>query len=334
MNAAIDRGDIGPQTLPNALDRLNPSTDDSIPPIPAIRTLASHAGQSSRIENATIKLVIDEIEHLLSHDRFAVHHLAAAATIPLANRSPDGAATLAKRLVSDLDREERTRRYLVALEFLATTEPTALEQHLGEIVNYLGDTRAPVSCHAAGIVLALSQQSPGTVIEFLPMLLRTLEDKPHKEAHKIENSNIDVRDLEQDRRFGYELRRITIARAVAAVAEEKPDSTVEVVLANNATKTLVGLFEDTQPRVRAAAVSIAAYVAEQKPEPFVESVDTLQRLCEDDSQIVRAGAIFTLQAIGTEETINELKSVRQTEPVDELQALIEAAIENEDDMHE
>lgn len=318
MIAAADGETPDARTLVELLDEIEPSTDRSVPSIPAIRTLAV----GGEFNEGTTGRAIEEILVLLGHDRSPIQRIAAVAAVVLVEREPIATDRLVSRLVGMLEEIAFERRALEALEHVATVAPTAVGTSLDPVVEYLDHPRDGVSRRAAGIALAVAQGSPGTVLEDLPELLSALSKtvEPDEPAPSTFEGT-DVASLQRDSRIDRVASRLILARTVAEVTRQRPDAAAEVVLESGANNNLRTLFDDDHPRIRAAATGLAAHVAERDRDPFEPAVPTLVELLSDDHEVVRAGAVWTLRALEDPRGLEALERTSREDPSGEVRAL-------------
>lgn len=318
MIAAADRDHPDAGTLVELIDDVAPSTDRSIPAIPGIRTLAVEDNP----DDETVDRVIGEVVGLLGHDRSPVHRLATAAAVVLVEREPAAADRLVERLMGMLETEASQFRGLEALEEVATVAPMAVGDRLGPVVDRLEKPRDGVARHAAGTVLAVAGDTPGRLVDELPALLSMLAAVPESEDRDpkaFEGS--DVGTLQRQSRIERVASRLLVARTVAEVARHRPDAAAEAVIESGADDHLRSLFEDDQPRIRAAATGLASHVAEREPAAFEPAVPTLVDLLSDDHEVVRAGAVWTLRALDDPRGREGIERVSREDPSEEIRQL-------------
>ncbi|WP_276256281.1 HEAT repeat domain-containing protein [Halomontanus rarus] len=334
MIAAADRDESSVETLVELLDELEPSTDRSIPPLRGIRTLAI---DEDDLEDDTIDRVIEEVHRLLEHDRTPVHRLAAVAAVVLVDRKPEAASPLLDRLVSLLEEEAHERRALETIEHVSTATPTAVEEHFSIVVEYLDHSRDAVPRHVAGILLSLALDSSDAPLEAFPRLLSSLAESFEStgDATSMTRSGTDVQSLERDSRAENLAARMILARAVAEVARDRPEAVADAVVESGTCDVVVSLFDDEQPRVRALATGIAAHVVEREPDRFERAVPRLLELLEDEHEVVRGGAIWTLRALDDPRAVDGLRRTSREDPSEDLRELAtEAVRERERDRSE
>jgi hypothetical protein len=314
MIAAVDRDRPDAETLVELIDDIEPSTDHSIPSIPGIRTLAAEDDPNDE----TVDRVIEEVVDLLGHDRSPIHRLATTAAVILIEREPTAADRLVERLIGTLETEASQCRGLEALEEVATVAPAAVGDRLGPVVDRLDHPRDGVSRHAAGTVLAVAQDAPERLVDELPALLSMLAAAAEPDDPE---TGRDVGTLQRRSRIERAASRLLVARAVAEVARQRPDAAAETVLESGADDHLRSLFEDEQPRIRAAAAGLAAHAAEREPDAFEPAVSTLVDLLSDDHEVVRASAVWTLGALDDPDTVEALERTSREDPSEEIRAL-------------
>lgn len=326
MISAADRDEISIETLVESLNELEPSTDRSIPPLRGIRMLAvdgDDLGDGDRDGDDLVDQVIEEVHQLLKHDRTPVHRLAAVAAVVLVDRRPDAAEPLLDRLVALLEEEAYERRALETIEHVSTAEPTAVEEHFSTVVDYLDHPRDAVPRHAAGILLSLAQDSSDAPLEAFPQLLSSLAESFDStgDVAPATRSGTDVQSLERDSRVEKLAARMILARAVAEVARDRPDAVADAVVESETSDVIVSLFDDDQSRVRALATGIAAHAVEREPDRFERAVPRLLELLEDDHEVVRGGAIWTLGALDDPRAVDGLRRTSREDPSEELREL-------------
>lgn len=332
MIAIVDEEPIGIEMLQDTIDEVEPSADKSVPEISGIQTLATNADQRKLSEGA-VEETIDEIHRLLKHDRASVHRLAAVAGTVLVDIEPGATEQLLDRLVSMLNETVTERRAMETIEYVSTAAPDAVGDRLSIIVEYLDHPRDGVARHAGGALLSVSVQTPDSVIEFLPRLLASLTDS-FEPVTGISRSTHGghLQSLEHERRLEYASSRLIVARSIAALAESRPEAAAKAVVESGTVDALESLFDDPQPRVRAAAVGIASYVAELEPKSIEPAMDRLIERLNDDHEIVRASAIWALRALDHPQAIEPLRAVRRNDPSEELCNLAATTIQSSDSM--
>lgn len=321
MISTADRDELGVDALRETVEAVE-STDGSVPSMPGVRRLVDHVQRDADLDEAVVEEVLDDVPRLLKQDQSSVQRLAAATGVVLVGAEPGAAEPLLDRLVPMLDEDRYERRTMETVEHLSTVGPDAVGEHVSAVTDRVDHERGTIGRHAARTVLSLAEETPETVIEYLPLLLDNLtasfESVSDEPTTTVGN---DILELERNRRLEHVTRRLLVARAVAEVARCRPESAADTVIEAGAAGMVVSLLDDQQARVRAAAAGVASHVAEREPAPFEEAVQTLLKLLEDEYEVVRGGAIWTLRMVDDPQAVEGLRRASRDDPSAELRAL-------------
>lgn len=329
MIAIVDKEEPGVSRLRDAIDDLEPPVANSVSELPKIRLLASQA-EHGNIDSEIREDILGIIPELLKHDRSSVHRIAALTGVILADTEPDTADRLLDQLTPLLEKAVTERRTIETIEYLATSAPDVVGQRHSVVMDRIGHPRDGVSRHAAGALLAVAMESSERLVGVVPRMVLSLTEKfdpvtsSPREAH-----GGNLQSLERHSRLEHESSRLLIARTFAAVTETCPDGVADAIIDSGTVEPLSTLFDDQQSTVRAAAVGVASHIAEQEPEVFKPSISELFKLLDDENEIVRGGAIWTLGALDHPRAIERLRVARDNDPSEELRELAASLVDSD-----
>lgn len=111
---------------------------------------------------------------------------------------------------------------------------------------------------------------------------------------------------------------------LGALAETHPTSVAGAVVPVLA--PVIELFDASDPQQRGAAVGLAAYVAEHRPDALGNATPALRSLLADDHWFVRVNAAWALGFIGDDAAVRALREAEPAESNPDVEAAIEAAL--------
>lgn len=302
--------------------------DDETVEIPVIESHAQRLETESAVDDELVAAMLEEIERLLRHDRRAGHRLGAAAARALAGTDAETGARVVDRLLSVIEETALRPRGVAALKSVAVERPEAVSARIDDALSSLDDPRQTVRRRTVAVVAAVVDETDEDLTRVLPRLITFLSETADSNAGtptEIDSSRIRL--LERERQSDREAARVMAARTAARIGRRDPSTAVERISDANVTSEVLSCLDDGQPNVRSAAVGLTTYLAEHDPETVERAIPQLRELVEDETDTVRAGAVWALLELEATDAVETIRRVSREDSAPEIRNLAERACE-------
>lgn len=196
--------------------------------------------------------------------------------------------------------EERLRqRTATVLEMLVAEDPDAIApelDRLSEVIDPENARNPHLREQIVGMIESVAAASPEAAIATIDPLAATVTD---------ENAHAALRG--------------TAAGVLAMLAEARFETTTASL--RGTVPALEELLVDADPAVRANAVSLLSYVAQQYPRAVESLTDTLVDSLDDDLVPIRASTVWTLGYVDTGAARDALRKTADADPDPDVRAL-------------
>lgn len=210
------------------------------------------------------------------------------------------------------DRAQRNRQFAarkhaaLAVADLARSRPEAVADHAGTLAGIVeGTDHRELRYHLAGALVPVAETTPEAAIDALDPLVGSLAP--------------EVRDRS--------LARVT--RALSFLADADRERVAGAV--GPRLTVVLDLLESEQEGTESAALGLLLYVAERYPDEVAEATGTLVSLLEAGDPSIRAEAAWVLGDVGGPDTQDRLETVAASDPVEEVRAAADRAVEQLDE---